>query len=258
MNNQPSDLFNGTAHYYEKFRPAYPKELLNFILTFVEKKSESKLLDLGCGTGQLAIPLSQSFHEVHAIDSSLEMLSKGQEAGRSNIKWHHLSAEKMEELHQSFDAIFIGNAFHWMNREKVLHSCFNMLEPKGTLVILAGGSVWNGKKEWQKKIVEVIQKYLGTDRRAGSSTYQKDAKKHEYYLERSPLTQVTKGNYTFNYPWTIDHIIGYLYSTSFCNRALLGEKVEEFEAEITDELTKLSSTGSFIETIEVTYFVLKK
>ena len=258
MNNQSTDLFNGTAHYYEKYRPAYPKELLNFILTFVEKKNNRKLLDIGCGTGQLAIPLSESFHEVHAIDSSLEMLSKGQEAGRPNIKWHHTSAEKMEELHQSFDTIVIGNAFHWMNREKVLHSCFNKLAPKGTLAILAGGSVWNGKREWQKKIVEVIQKYLGADRRAGSSTYQTDAKKHEYYLERSPLTLVTTGDYTYQYTWTIDQIIGYLYSTSFCNRALLGDKVGEFEGEINDELTKLSSTGSFIESIEVTYFILKK
>ena len=54
----------------------YPKELLDIILKFYQVDSKRKLLDLGCGTGQLAIPLHKYFKEVIAIDISQEMINE--------------------------------------------------------------------------------------------------------------------------------------------------------------------------------------
>ncbi len=42
---------------------------------YLPQAPESKLIDLGCGTGRLTLPLAKSFHQTEAIDLSPEMLA---------------------------------------------------------------------------------------------------------------------------------------------------------------------------------------
>ncbi|HEX4841019.1 MAG TPA: class I SAM-dependent methyltransferase, partial [bacterium] len=53
--------------------------------------------------------------------------------------------------------------------------------------------------------------------------------------------------------WSIDQIIGYLYSTSFASRRLFGARVATFEDELRQTLLNLDATGAFTEerTLEV-------
>ncbi len=69
-----SSLFAGTSEYYTKYRPKYPQKLLDKIINTFEPSKDDVVLDLGCGTGELAIPLSQYFGKVIAWDPDPEML----------------------------------------------------------------------------------------------------------------------------------------------------------------------------------------
>ena len=60
----PVGLFHGAAWYYARFRPPYPDALLDYLISKFELGGRSNLLDLGCGTGQVAIPLSRHFRQV--------------------------------------------------------------------------------------------------------------------------------------------------------------------------------------------------
>ncbi|NMF63597.1 hypothetical protein DP113_09525 [Brasilonema octagenarum UFV-E1] len=57
------------------------------------KQGEIRVLDVGCGTGRLAIPLAAQGHEVYAIDSSSDMVSFFQE------KLAHLDSELQCRIH---------------------------------------------------------------------------------------------------------------------------------------------------------------
>jgi SAM-dependent methyltransferase len=52
------DLFKGTAEYYDRFRPPYPSVLLDDLRARVPILGTGRLLDLACGTGQVAFSLA--------------------------------------------------------------------------------------------------------------------------------------------------------------------------------------------------------
>src|SRR3982074_2810857 len=78
------DLFLGAAQYYERYRVPYPQEIFDWIVNEYRLDGCGRLLDGGCGTGQVALPLSRWFDEVIAIDPDQEMLQIGERAARDN------------------------------------------------------------------------------------------------------------------------------------------------------------------------------
>jgi tRNA/tmRNA/rRNA uracil-C5-methylase (TrmA/RlmC/RlmD family) len=64
MNIHPNDIFKSTGWYYARYRPGHPEALFGCIRRAFHLDSSRRLLDLGCGTGQLALPLAKYFEEV--------------------------------------------------------------------------------------------------------------------------------------------------------------------------------------------------
>lgn len=254
-------LFSGTSSYYAKYRIAYPEEVFEAVLSRYPSNGTGTLLDLGCGTGEITVPLASHFNRVYGLDINSEMLeearNRAEQSGIHNIEWKLAPAEEMENHVLQADLITAGNSFHWMDRAAVLESSYNLLKAGGGLVVLAGGSVWNGESDWQGKTVEVIQRYLGKERKAGKENY-RVIKPHEDYIAETPFTFVDERDFVSVHTRTIEEIIGYLFSTSFSKAELFGERVGEFQAELTEELLRLNPEGAFQEKTEVTCFFLRK
>ncbi|MDR1494518.1 MAG: class I SAM-dependent methyltransferase [Rickettsiales bacterium] len=56
----PANTFSGTAHYYARFRPNYPKDVFDYLTSRFRINISSSILDLGCGTGQIALGIASS------------------------------------------------------------------------------------------------------------------------------------------------------------------------------------------------------
>ena len=69
-----NDFFLGTAEYYERYRVPYPQEAFGWIVDEYRLDGRGRLLDGGCGTGQVALPLSRWFDEIVVVDLDQEML----------------------------------------------------------------------------------------------------------------------------------------------------------------------------------------
>ena len=108
---------------------------------------------------------------------------------------------------------------------------------------------------------ELIEKYLGSERRAGDHLHK------DFISEKRPYAELIAASpfHTFvhkEYPYTterdIDQIVGFLYSTSYANLRLLGDRADEFEREIRDELSRLVPSGKFIESGKAEVYLLQK
>lgn len=255
-------IFNNTSKYYSKYRLSFSNEFLVFMLEDLGIRKFNRLLDVGCGTGQLSLPLSNYFKEVIAIDINEEMISEGIRVSKenqiSNIEFLSIPAENLTSKFGIFDLIVIGSAFHWMDRERVTSIIYDLLSTKGGLAIVDQGSIWTGNETWQIEVVKIIKKWLGEDRRAGDSTYIESTKRHEEIVREFPFIRFSEGCYLYKHTWDIESIIGYLYSTSFCNRELLRDKVNEFESEIKNTLKELNHKEMFTQDVEINYIFAVK
>lgn len=251
---QGKELFKGTAWYYARYRPAYPPQLFDLLVEKFRLNGSGSLLDLGCGPGDLAIPLASYFEKVIALDADAEMLTEGRrkavQAGIANIEWVHGRAEQMPPDWGPFKLIVIGQFFHWMAQQKVLDSVVTKLQPGGGLTIIGvQGRLWSGRAAWHEVVLSVIKKYLGEKRRAGSGTAKFSGIGWENLLDsRFPKTEYDLSTHQTD-RWSAATLTGYLYSTSYCSRALLGDRVESFERDLEKALLIFNPQNEFTEVV---------
>ncbi len=63
MTDYGDELFKDTAWYYSRYRPIYPASLIRYLIDKFSLDGNGRMLDLGCGTGQLAFRFADWFEE---------------------------------------------------------------------------------------------------------------------------------------------------------------------------------------------------
>ena len=69
------DLFQGTAEYYERFRPRYPSALFDDLRARAPLGADARVLDLACGTGQIAFDLAHNVANAFEADVRRQLLA---------------------------------------------------------------------------------------------------------------------------------------------------------------------------------------
>lgn len=127
--------------------------LLDLDLAFVERylTRNSRVIDLGCGTGRIAIPLAKIGHAVTAVDLSEEMLRvAGEKAAAAGVRLDrakaNIAAADAFRL-QSFDAALfmfatLGMIARADARRRVIENAFRLVKPGG-LFLLHVHSRWH-------------------------------------------------------------------------------------------------------------------
>ncbi|MFL6562681.1 MAG: class I SAM-dependent methyltransferase [Bacillus sp. (in: firmicutes)] len=115
-----------------------------------------RILDLGCGTGDIANDLYQLGVQIIGIDKSENMIKQAQKK-YPGIPFQVQDAATMNYKNE-FNAVFSNATLHWVKDPKpALQSIFNALKPGGRFVAEFGG------KGNVKKITDEIANQLGTD-----------------------------------------------------------------------------------------------
>jgi hypothetical protein len=133
-----------------------------------------------------------------------------------------------------------------MDRKNILDELYEIISDDGGIAIAWNTSIWTYQPyEWLTTVRELIRKYLGEVRRAGSGTFNVAPIKHELFVAESSFTKIE----TWQQHWiryvTTDELIGNLYSTSMANPSVLEDKKDAFESELREALARLESPDGF-------------
>jgi SAM-dependent methyltransferase len=252
-----TDLFASTAAYYARYRPGYPAAVLDRIRAAFGLDGTGRLLDLGCGTGELARALHGDFTDVVGVDVSAEMLAEARRqaarAGIANIRWVQLPAEEISGALGRFRLVTLGNAFHWMRRDVVLDRAYDLLEAGGGIAILGNPGVWTGEDAWERAAHDVVVRWLGPRRRTRAGFFADEEGAEKVALARSRFVGMEAGDYRWSRPVDVDTILGGFFSTSFASRALLGDRADDFAADLRRALLALDPTGRFVQRLITDY-----
>ncbi len=260
------DAFLGTASYYARYRVPYPRVLLQDLVQRAGVTGQGRLLDLACGPGRVTFALAESFQEIWAIDLEPEMVAVGKEEaaerGINHIQWMVGKAEEMVAPPAWFDLVTIGEAFHRLDQPLVAAQTLRWLKPGCSLAVMGNCSRADDWEPWQSIVAQIVHKWTGrTVSTGGVSTAHvpncgpghTEQMLRDFGFEEVDL-------YTFFEPldWTLETILGNLYSLSVCSRRVLGSNTEAFEAELKAALLAHNPGGLYHETMRFCYTLGRK
>ena len=259
---RPGDLFAGAARFYARFRRVYPQPVVAYMVEEFGLDGRGRLMDGGCGTGQLFLVLARYFHDVLAFDSDEEMAALARRAAEehdlSNVTVQTARAEEIGSGLGTFRMASFAASFHWMDRQLVAERVYDLLEPGGHLAVLAPENLHAGNEDWEIFIRELIVKWLGPRRRAGSGIYS-PAERHAQPLSRTRFAATIRTtDIGVEETWSTDEIAGWLRSTSYASQAVLADKAAAFERELRAGLAAIEPSGRFTKTAEHTVISAKR
>jgi ubiquinone/menaquinone biosynthesis C-methylase UbiE len=239
--------FAGTAEYYDQYRPGVTQEVIDILMAAVPQPTH--LLDLGCGTGRILAQFVPLFTDTVAVEPDHDMLKLARRRMQGLPVTFVQDTAETAVLPTNWQAslVTICRAFHWMDRPAVLKRLEEVVLPHGTIALVSDHSFWHLPDAWSEIIQHTLKEFLGPERQTAIGTYRPPAEFFQENLQHSAFSAVTEHIVPVERQWTLDEVIGYLYSTSFASKVVLGERTEAFEKQLRERLLEYAPNGIFTE-----------
>ena len=130
-------------------RPAYADELFPFLAEMTQGEPK-RVLDVGCGLGNIARPLALHVAQVDAVDFSKQMITQSRQlqyGDAPNLNWI-CSPIETAPVSPPYGLITAGQSLHWFDWDVALPRFAELLVPNGYLVIIDrkfGATGWDGE-----------------------------------------------------------------------------------------------------------------
>jgi len=130
--------FGRTASDYEHYRPGFPDDFFDQLFARQWLTEAQKVLDLGTGTGSLALGFAARGLQVTGLDISSELLEIVRQRALDNrldIELIEATAESTKLKDSAFDLVSAGQCWWWFDSDSAIVEAVRVLVPGGRLVI---------------------------------------------------------------------------------------------------------------------------
>jgi ubiquinone/menaquinone biosynthesis C-methylase UbiE len=204
-----TERFSNRADTYEKFRPSYTDEAVDYIFGNFGFSKDSVIADVGSGTGIFTEKVLPKCKFVYAVEPNLEMRTVADKRLSSYKSYRSVigTSEKTTLDDTSQDAITVAQAFHWFNIEKTKREFARILK-KDAFVFL----IWNNRiadtpflREYENILLTKVPEYKVVNH----NNITEDIIKN--FLIRDYSKAVFPNNQIFN----LEGVLGRLKSSSY-------------------------------------------
>jgi SAM-dependent methyltransferase len=147
----------GVAEAYPN-RPPYPTEAIELLANLAVDPPRA-VLDVGCGTGDIARPLVPLVERVDAVDFSAAMIERGRAlpgGDHPHVRWIH-SAVEAAPLAPPYALITAGESLHWLDWSVVFPRFVEALSPNGFLALVSRD--WNQRPAMRERLRPIYAAY---------------------------------------------------------------------------------------------------
>ncbi|HWD93977.1 MAG TPA: class I SAM-dependent methyltransferase [Verrucomicrobiae bacterium] len=155
----PTRRFSSRVENYVRFRPGYPKEILELLEAECGMTKNSVIADIGSGTGKLAELFLANGNRVFGVEPNPDMRAAGERLlnGFSNFTSVAANAEETSLPQACADFVTAGQAFHWFDRERCRKEFARILKPGGWIVL-----IWNDRQTAATAFLAAYENLLKT------------------------------------------------------------------------------------------------
>jgi SAM-dependent methyltransferase len=209
------------ADLYHRYRRGYPPAVIDALAGAFSLTGDDVVIDLGCGTGQLALPMAGRVRAVVGVDPEPDMLSRARQAaaeqGIVNVAWMIGADSDLPAIGallgaRSAGAVTIGQALHWMRDDDLFPAAVKLIRPGGGVAVIANGTpLWQQDSAWSRALRGFLEHWLGGPTTATCGT---DAASQQRYRDR--LIQAGYDVYEQSVEYAsdldLDQLVGGIYS----------------------------------------------
>jgi SAM-dependent methyltransferase len=243
-----------TASFYARYRREYPDELIARLLQLTGA-TPGRLLDLGCGTGQLILRLAGFFEHAVGIDPEPDMLRQAKRAARqrgvSNVEWMTGSARELRQLQPAlgrFDLVTIGTAFHFMEPIATLSELQRIAADGVVAVAYNGSPMWLHPDTWAKALRSVLETRLGQLDDVDFTAEALSAA--EAAMHDLGYTEIERWERTYVETIDPDFVVGHILSATSTDQIPSTHR-PQFAREVRSAITAVAPSGTISETVSV-------
>jgi ubiquinone/menaquinone biosynthesis C-methylase UbiE len=200
-----TDHFSPVAEQYASFRPSYPNELFDWLVSVAPQHKQA--WDCGAGSGQATAALAARFEQVLGTDISAAQLATAPKL--NNIEYRVAPAEVSGLPDHSADLVTIAQAMHWFDLPAFYTEVRRVLKPQGVIAAWGYNRFLIGQPDLQKIFdnfyVDTIGPYWPAER---------VHVENEYRHLSFPFSRIQAPRFSLQKEWTREHLMGYMRSWS--------------------------------------------
>jgi SAM-dependent methyltransferase len=246
--------FSGAvATAYAAHRRGYPPPVVDLLVRTLDLPRSAFVLDLGCGTGQLTVPLAAAYERVAGADPSADMLALARATG-APAAW--LLADDADvvrlPLLAGIDAVTIAQAIHLLDRPPLFGALAERMSPRGRIAIIANGSpIWLRELDWSRALKAYLEGWLGTPLRSACGSDPAARAEFRAELAAAGFGDAVEVRHSYTETHSFERIAGNVYSALSPAQLPAGPGFE-------DGLRAAIGSGPFEEDVTVSILVARR
>jgi SAM-dependent methyltransferase len=194
------DHFSAHAAGYAAHRPTYPHRLIEVLAAAAPARG--RVLDAGCGTGQLSVLLADAFDEVIATDASDRQIAEA--TPHPKVSYRVVRAEASGLADASVDLVTVAQAAHWFDLEPFYAEVRRIARPGAALALISYGTFTGGPD-----IAPVLHRFYHDE----TGPYWPPERRHVeagYRTLPFPFAEVATPQLAIEVSWRLADLLGYV------------------------------------------------